>query len=41
MDPIEFPIRSTFFDWPDLHIGHTQERKVHPRSPEKKFGSHT
>jgi hypothetical protein len=37
---IKFPVRSSFFDWPDFYLIDIQTREMHPRSPEKKVGSH-
>jgi hypothetical protein len=37
---IKFPVRSSFFDWPDFYLIDIQTREMHPRLPEKKVGSH-
>ena len=37
---IKFPVRSSSFDGPDFYLIDIQTREMHPRSPEKKVGSH-
>src|SRR5438552_18380275 len=39
-DSIKFPVRASFFNWPDFYVIDIQTRKMHSRSSEKQRGSH-
>ncbi len=41
LDSIKFPVRASFFNWPDLYVIDIQTRKMHSRSSEKQRRSHS